>query len=56
MSETLARLSHDAAFFINPFRAKETQRTTCIKQGFGPPLKPKIESYFKIFSLNYFIR
>ena len=31
-------------------------RTTCIKQGFWPPLKPKIESYFATFSSNCFIR
>ena len=34
----------------------EKQRTTCIRQGFWPPLKPKIESYFLTFSLYCFIR
>ena len=32
------------------------ERTTCIRQGFWPPLKPKIESYLKTFSLNCFVR
>ena len=32
------------------------QRTTCIKQGFWPPLKPKTESYFKTFAADCFIR
>ena len=31
-------------------------RTRCIRQGFWPPLKPKIESYFTSFSLDCFIR
>ena len=28
----------------------------CIKQGFWPPLEPKVESYLTIFSLDCFIR
>ena len=28
----------------------------CTKQGFWPPLQPKIESYFTAFSLESFIR
>ena len=37
-------------------RALCTQRTTCIRQCFWPPLKPKIESYFTTFSLDCFVR
>ena len=32
------------------------QRTTCTKQGFWPPLQPKIESYFTAFSLECVVR
>ena len=32
------------------------QRTTCISQGFWPPLKPKIKSVFTTLSLDCFIR
>ena len=36
--------------------ALKSETTMCIKQGFWPPLKPKIESYFTTFSLDCFIR
>ena len=36
--------------------ATRVQRTMCIKRGFWPPVKPKIESYSTAFSLECFIR
>ena len=33
-----------------------TNERTCIKQGFWPPIHPKIETYFTAFSLECFIR
>ena len=33
---------------------RKCQRTTCIKQGFWPTLKQKIESYFRQLSLDCF--
>ena len=32
------------------------QRTMCIRQGFWPPLKPKIESYSTTFSFDCFVK
>ena len=37
------------------FWQKVNERTTCISQGFWPPLKPKIKSVFTTLSLDCFI-
>ena len=37
------------AYAKSRFSHNEAQRTTCISQGFWPPLKPKIESYLQHF-------
>ena len=34
----------------------QMKRTTCIRQGFWPPLKPNIGSYFSTISLDCFVR
>ena len=45
--------SHDASHI----RFKNgLERTTCIKQGFWPPLKPKIEKCFITYSLDSYNR
>ena len=41
---------------LNMFKKHSDKRTTCIKQGFWPHLKPKIESHITTFSLDCFIR
>ena len=47
---------HNNIFDGRSFAENQLLRTTCIRQGFWPPLKPKIESYFTTFSLDYFVR
>ena len=42
-------------YILNSFSYLD-QRTTCISQGFWPPLKPKIKSVFTTLSLDCFIR
>ena len=37
-------------------KKKRKKRTTCISQGFWPPLKPNIKSDFTTLSLDCFIR
>ena len=55
-NETLAQVCfmNDAGVILK--RLTKSQRFTCVNQGFWPPLKQKIESYFTAFSLDCFIR
>ena len=52
-----SRYLDDLLNIDNPyFEGMVNQRTTCIIQGFWPPLKPKIKSVFTTLSLDCFIR